>query len=119
MGINNLVGMIIDNDEFFHITCHMDGGTRNKIERGEFIDLEKLLTRDRFRSGRNDENRLEFYNKDGYTYLVPANHDNRITNVRKWEQAFRVYAAIYSKANPHRAAEIWQYVYGINTVANS
>ena len=39
--------------------------------------------------------------------------------MRKWEQAFRVYAAIYTKANPHRASEIWQYVYCINTAAQS
>ena len=28
-----------------------------------------------------------------------------------------MYAAIYSEANPHRAAEIWQYMHVINTAA--
>ena len=50
---------------------------------------------------------------------MPAERENRITNVRRWEQAFRIYAAIYSQANPHRAAEIWQYVYVINSAAST
>ena len=91
---------------------------RAKIERGEFVELEKLLTKEKFRS-KNDEGRLEFYNKDGHTYLAPVSREGKITNVRRWEQAFRVYAAIYSKANPARAAEIWQYMYVINTAAAS
>ena len=57
--------------------------------------------------------------KDGRSYFVPSGTDNRITGVRKWEQAFRIYAAIYSQANPHRAAEIWQYVHIINTAASA
>ena len=57
---------------------------------------------------------------EGGMYFVPAQDcDLKIGNVRKWEQAFRVYAAIYSRANPHRSAEIWQYVFVINTAAAS
>ena len=108
----------MDDDEFFHITYHVDPILRVKIERGEFVELEKLLSRDKFRY-KNEDCRLEFYNKDGHTYLAPVNRETKITNIRRWEQAFRVYAAIYSKANPARAAEIWQYVYVINTAAQS
>ena len=38
-------------------------------------------------------------------------------SVKKWDQAFRVYAAIYTHANPDRASEIWQYIYVIHTAA--
>ena len=38
---------------------------------------------------------------------------------KKWEQAFRVYEAIYSKANSSRSAEIWHYLYIINTAVSS
>ena len=41
----------------------------------------------------------------------------KITNIRRWEQAFRIYGNIYSKANPTRATEIWQYVEIINRAA--
>ena len=53
-------------------------------------------------------------------YLTPvSDREGKISGLRKWEQAFRVYAAIYSKANPCRAAEIWQYLHVINTAAAS
>ena len=105
-------------DEFLHITCHVDGPLKQKIERGEFIELEKLLPKDPTKKLTND-GRMELVNRDGYTYFVPAADKDKINGVRKWEQAFRVYAAIYSKANPHRASEIWQYVYTINLAASS
>ena len=59
------------------------------------------------------ENHIGLYQRDGLTYFAPAKNDQKISNIHKWEQA------IYSKANPHRTSEIWQYVYGINTAANS
>ena len=36
-----------DDDEFFHVSCHIKSGLRTKIARGEFIDLEKLLPKDK------------------------------------------------------------------------
>ena len=30
-------------DDFFHLTCHIDSNIREKIEKGDFVDLEKLL----------------------------------------------------------------------------
>ena len=114
---NNQVG-IIDDDDFFHVTCHIDKSLALKIERGEYVDLEKLLTRDRFR--RRESDRLEFVSREGHMYLTPVqDRDQKINGIRRWEQAFRVYAAIYSKANPMRAAEIWQYIHSINTAASN
>ena len=104
-------------DDFFHLSCHIEPGLRTKIENGEFIELEKLLPRNNIDG--DSEDRMELVNKDGQIFFVPASsRDNKIRNVRRWEQAFRVYAAIYSAANPHRAHEIWQYVYVINSAAS-
>ena len=36
-----------DDDEFFHVTCHIDEGLRSKKAKGEFVGLEKLLPKDR------------------------------------------------------------------------
>ena len=107
-------------DDFFHVACHIDSNLKSKIERGEFIDLERLLPRDRggYRSF-SDSNELEPVNKDGVAYFSPATEKAKITGIRSWEQAFRVYAAIYSKAQPSRASEIWQYIYVINIAASS
>ena len=64
-----------DDDEFFHVTCHIDQNTRNKIAHGEFIHLEKLLPRDRFgvngmlSSSAQNENWVELVSRDGHTYF--------------------------------------------------
>ena len=117
-----LLQLIHDNedDKFFHLTCHVDQTLRLKIEAGEFIELERLLPKTRYQiMGGSDEQKMQFINKDGMSYWVPADRDNKITNVCKWEQAFRIFAAIYCKAHPHRAPEIWQYIYVINTAASA
>ena len=105
-----------EDDEFFHITCHVDANLHKKAELGEFVELEKLLPGDKL-TRFNDEQTLKLVHKHGETYLAPPNREQKITGVRRWEQAFRVYAAIYSNAHPSRSAEIWQYVHVINTAA--
>ena len=66
-----------------------------------------------------DEGRLGWVHRDGGTFLVPAQKDNKIASFRRWEQAFRAYATIYCGANPHRLKEIWQYITVINTAASA
>ena len=106
-------------DEFFHIACHIDSNLRAKISKGEFVELEKLLPRDRVSGKMTEDNKMELVSKNGMTYFVPAADREKIGGVRKWEQAFRVYATIYSQANPHRSPEIWQYIHVINMAASS
>ena len=84
---------------------------------GEYVELKKLLPKDKY--GKSGEDRLEWVQRDGGTFLVPAQKDNKIGGFRRWEQAFRAYATIYCGANLHRAKEIWQYIRVINTAASS
>ena len=110
------IGAGVSDDDFFHLTCHIEPSLIHKIEKGEFIELEKLLPKDKF--GKT-EDRLEWVQREGGTFLVPAQKDNKIASFCKWEQAFRAYATIYCGANPHRSKEIWQYITVINTAASS
>ena len=107
-----------DDDKFFHLTCHIDQNLKLKIESGQFVDLERLLPKSRLQVV-NEEQRMHFVNHDGATFWVPAERDNKINGIQRWDQVFRIYAAIYSKANPARSAEIWQYIHVINTAAAS
>ena len=109
------IGNGLSDDDFFHLTCFIDPSLIHKIEKGEFVDLEKLLPKDKIGAGRED--RFEWVQREGGTFLVPAHKENRISGIRRWEQAFRVYATIYCGANPHRGKEIWQYISVINTAA--
>ena len=116
----NFTPSMVDNDDdFFHIMCHVDRALREKIGRGEFIDLEKLLPKEG--GGQSGEGkRMELITKNGQTYFSPVqDKTTRISGLQKWEQAFRVYGAIYSQAQPHMATEVWQYLYVINHAANS
>ena len=113
------IGSGLSDDDFFHLTCHIKPSLIQKIEKGEFVELEKLLPKERssYSKGGSDENRLEWVQRDGSTFLVSVGKEAKITGIRRWEQAFRAYATIYCAANPQRSKEIWQYVGVINTVA--
>ena len=100
-------------DEFFHITSQIEPNLTQKIEKGEYVELERLLPNDRT-ARRNDEINKQLYQlitQGTSSYLeAPFPKTGKINNIRKWDLAFRVYAAIYTNANPERASEIWQYV---------
>ena len=108
-------------DESFQlVAAHMDESVHQKIVNSEFVDFSLLLPRDRI--SRAEDGRMELINKDGRTYFVPAierdNH-NVISNFPRWEQAFRVFSDIYTRAFPNRAAELIQYNHLIHTVSLS
>ena len=94
-----------------------------KIEKGEFVELERLLPCDNRSSSANDEinkHLFQLISQGTNSYLEPPmSKVGKINSIRKWDQAFRVYAAIYTHANPERSSEIWQYVYVIHTAAAS
>ena len=113
------IGSGVSDDDFFHLTCHIEPSLIHKIENGEFVELERLLPRDKLGRAGAEENRLEWVQRDGGTFLVPAQKDNKISSFRRWEQAFRAYATIYCGANPQRSREIWQYISVIHTAASS
>ena len=107
-------------DDFFHITCHVEEPLRQRIRKGEFVELEKLLIKKHKLHRDSEDQKLELYNKNGQTYFVPSvDRDTRITGLHRWDQAFRIYATIYSQANPTRAPEIWQYIDVIHRAARA
>ena len=106
-------------DEFFHITSQIEPTLRSKIERGEFIELERLLPKDRAGRNSSDDINRQLISQGTNSFLEPppTNKVGKINSIRKWDQAFRVYAAIYTNANPNRSSDIWQYIYVIHTAA--
>ena len=107
-----------EDDEFFHTTCHIEANIREKIEKGKFVELDKLIQKKILQYNNRDESRMQLVNKDGISYFVPSvDRECRIDSIKKWEQAFRVYTTIYCKANPLRAGEILQYVDVIHRAA--
>ena len=103
-----------------NLICHIDQQLVDKIRKGEYVELSKLLQKPEHLK-MDDESKINLLTKDGEEYLVrnrSNQHLDKITNVRKWEQAFRTYTAIYCEANPSRSLEILQYVDVINQAAS-
>ena len=118
-----VIGNGLTDDDFFHLTCHIDTSLKRKIENGEYVDLDKLIQKESNifnpRSNMTNETKLEWVQSEGSTYLVPAKNTSKINCFRCWEQAFRIYVTIYCTKNPERAREVWQYVSVINTASMS
>ena len=73
------IGSGVSDDDFFHLTCHIEPSLIPKIEKGEFVELEKLLPKDKI--GRSaEENHLEWVQHDGGTFLVPAQRIIRLAD---------------------------------------
>ena len=114
------IGKGLSDDDFFHLTCQVDEALKQKIENGEYVDLDKLLPKAGpfdSRPVQVEGSPLQWIQREGGTYLMPAKKSSRINSFRRWEQAFRIYATIYCSENPNRSREIWQYISVINTAA--
>ena len=115
----NNMNHLLDDCSFLHITCHIDKNLRAKIQRGEYVDLAKLLQKPKHMKSASENEEKALVNRGGEAKFINLEDNIKVNSVRKWEQAFRIYATIYSQANPHRSAEIFQYINTINDAAKS
>ena len=104
--LNEYIKRVMDNDddEFFHLTCHIDANLKFKIELGQFVELEHLLPRSHSQVV-NDEQKFQMVNKNSYSDI-----GNR---------HFVCMPQFTAKLIPHRSAEIWQYIHVINSASSA
>ena len=126
---NNFNVLPKDTDQFKYIAqmdqdyvvvgSHIDEGMQEKIIKGMYIDFSKLIPKDKVLI--EEDGRMELVIKNGKSFWIPASHTEsvEINNFSKWEQAFRVYANIYTKGNPNRAAELIEYNHVIHSISLS
>ena len=101
--------------EYLVVGAHVKDSTREKIERGEYVDFGKLLPRDRVLT--EDDSRLELIVRDGKTYWVLVTETVTINGFSRWEQAFRIYSNIYTQKFPNLSTELIQYNHIIHSIA--
>ena len=108
-------------EQYLVIGAHLDGQTRQKIVSGEYVDFAQLLPKNKLATSGLDDHRMELVSRGGQTFFVPISDREAsvISSLGKWEQAFRIYSNVYTKAHPHRASELIQYNHVIFTAANS
>lgn len=97
---------------------HVDWAMRQRIMRGDFVELDKLLPKLAKKPGSNRE-RMHLCNQDGRAYWASESEENVINSYRKWEQAFEIYASIYIIAFPNRASELYDYKHVIRDAAEN
>ena len=118
-GINSAIkpkSLIEIDDDFFHHSSHTDGALIAKIESGKFVELEKLLPKEKII---HSDGTLQMIYRDGAQFLQPVSEkDTRpINSLRRWEQAFEIYATIYTMKKPERAAELFKYMFNIRSAS--
>ena len=107
--------------DFFDLSANVDELLTSKIGKGKFIDSDKLYAIRKSIKGADEdaEKKYQWVHKDGESYWQEVvNKDSKVNNFRKWELGFRIYAQVFSQVNPHRGAEIWQYVDTIQDAAS-
>ena len=108
--------MLLD-EKYVVVGAHIEDQLVQKIIKRKYVDFGKLIPKDRVLL--EEDSRMEMHVKNGKTYWIPVHETSSINNFNKWEQAFRVFANIYTKANPNRAAELIEYNRLIHTASLS
>lgn len=106
--------------EFDPLAVQLDHLTKEKIERGEYVDLRKLVPRDLIGDDA-DEDELHWVMQDGTPRLRKRGGSELlpITGYRRWMTAFSGYARLYTRVNPTRGPETHQYMLDIQDAAQT
>ena len=115
--VNELIHSVMVDEEYTAVAAHIDEHMKKVIVRGEYVDLTRLLPKDRVMV--EEDQRMEMVNRGGLSYWVPVSDrsSSSISNIARWEEAFRVYSRIYTEGNPLRATEFIQYNHIIHKAA--
>ena len=103
-------------EDYLLIGGHLDETTQSKIVKGEYVDFGKLLPKDRILV--EEDGRMEMVVREGRTYWVPVAETVVINNFSKWEQAFRIFSNVYTRAHPQKSTELIQYNHVIHSIAS-
>ena len=108
---------VVVDESYALIENHIDEATKRKIVLGEFVDLARLLPKDKVVI--QQDTRMEMVNRNGMLYFVPmSEHDMvSINSYGRWEQVCRVYSTIYVEEHPYKAKELIQYNHVIYTAS--
>ena len=91
---------------FFHHSSHLDNAIILKIEKGKYIELEKLLPKDKII---HSDGRLQMILNEGSGYMqlkpITERDPPAINSLHRWEQAFEIYATICTAVHPNRSSD--------------
>ena len=102
-------------EDYLVVSNHIDELTKTKIVRG----VAEIMPKDRVLAEK--DGRIELVLKNGKAYWTPASDSVsvNINNFAKWEQAFRIFSEVYTKAHPGKSGELIQYNHIIHSISLS
>ena len=103
-------------EDYLVVGSNIEESLQSKIIKGEYVDFSKLLSKDKILS--EEDGRLELIIRNGKTFWVPVNEGLTISNFSRWEQAFRVFSNIYTRAHPYKSSELIQYNHIIHSISS-
>ena len=106
-------------EEYLVIGGHVDSVLQQRIVEMDYIDFSRLLPKDKI--SKVEDHRYELVVRGGSTFFAPVSDRDAttISNFSKWEQAFRIYSNILTRAYPGKASDLIQYNHIIYTASLS
>ena len=116
---NQFVHSAMVDEGYSVVAMHLEDTVCAKIVNHEYVDFSKLLAKDRIAEDDRGVELVPMLHGGKTIFAPPIDRENAITSFSKWEQAFRVYSAIYTKTYPGRAHELIQYNHMIHNAATT
>ena len=117
--VPRMVNTALIDQDYQMIDAHIDEQIKKKIQNMEYVDLGKLLQKNR--TLREEDHRMEIVSRNRLTFLSPiADRDQvQINSYMKWEQSFRIYSNILTSKYPSMATELLQYNHTIHSASSA
>ncbi|VDI70629.1 Hypothetical predicted protein [Mytilus galloprovincialis] len=87
------------------ITLHVNQNLRQKIHKGEYVDLALLL-----HNSVIDHDKQNVTFEQGQLVINPVSPQTKITNIETWSDAFLIFMSIYCSVHPHKFQELVKYM---------
>ena len=106
-------------EKYCSVASHVDPLIKERIIRGQYVDFSKLIPKDRIQMEESAQ-KMQLVMKGGNTFFIPASDNvTVISNIQRWDQAFRVFSEIYCRQNVNRSTELIQYSHVIHSAAST
>ena len=114
LGVKELFQM---DQDYIVVGNHIKQSLQEKIVAGSYVDFSKLLPKDRILA--EEDGQMDLVVRNGKAFWTPISEGVTINNFNSWEQAFRVYSNIYTRAYPNKAGQLIEYNHVIHSISQS
>jgi hypothetical protein len=87
------------------ITVNVSQNIKEKIKRGEYVDLASLLT-----NNQHNDSKQKLIFQQGEIILQPDQNYKKIISIDTWTTAFIIFTSIYCSVHPEKIQELLKYM---------